>query len=191
LMALMSVRYNLSYFTFPRCGQKLTRDGKDNEDNMPSHFDTLGLTLRSHYEAASKHYYLSSAPQCPIPDASDPSGLLLLCDFVWVQFYNNPPCEIGSASFDDSIKQWSLALEASTLATKPRLYVGAPAFSEAGVSAYAHIGTPEGMMGIARSVEHMGFNNFGGIMFWDGPEGMLNLEGGKDITTWAKDGLDS
>jgi chitinase len=57
------------------------------------------------------------------------------------------------------------------------------------VSAYAHIGTPEGMMGIARSVENMGLNNFGGIMFWDGPEGMLNLEGGQDIISWAKEGL--
>jgi chitinase len=158
---------------------------------LPSHFDTLGFTLRTHYETASKHYYLSSAPQCPFPDASDPPALLLLCDFVWVQFYNNPPCEIGSAGFDASIKQWSAALEASTLVSKPRLYVGAPAFSEAGVSAYAHIGNAEGMMGIANSVEKMGLNNFGGVMFWDGPEGMLNLEGGKDIISWAKEGLHS
>jgi chitinase len=47
------------------------------------------------------------------------------------------------------------------------------------------------MMGIASGVEKMGLNNFGGIMFWDGPEGMLNLEGGKDIISWAKEGLHS
>jgi chitinase len=58
------------------------------------------------------------------------------------------------------------------------------------VSAYAHIGNAEGMMGIAGSVEKMGLNNFGGIMFWDGPEGMLNLEGLKNIISWAKEGLD-
>jgi chitinase len=31
--------------------------------------------------------------------------------------------------------------------------------------------------------------NFGGVMFWDGPEGMLNEAGGKDIIAWAKTGL--
>jgi chitinase len=167
------------------------RDGKDNEDNLPSHFDTLASTLRQHYTTASKPYYLSSAPQCPFPDASNPLPLLLLCDFVWVQFYNNAPCEIGSSGFAASIQQWSTALENSTLASPPRLYLGAPAFSEAGASAYAHIGDAEGMKGIASSVEKMGLANFGGVMFWDGPEGMLNLAGGKDIISWAKEGLDS
>jgi hypothetical protein len=28
-----------------------------------------------------------------------------------------------------------------------------------------------------------------GVMFWDGPEGMLNQDGGKDIIAWAKTGL--
>lgn len=116
-------------------------------------------------------------------------ALLLLCDFVWVQFYNNPSCEIGSSGFDASLKQWSSALKASTLQTKPKFYLGAPARSAAGPSAYAAIGGAEGMKGLVKSVAGMQLGNFGGVMFWDGPEGVANLEGGKDIIAWAKDGL--
>lgn len=61
---------------------RLTRKQIDNEDNLPAHFHTLATTLRSHFASAEKTYYLSSAPQCPFPDASDPLPLLLLCDFV-------------------------------------------------------------------------------------------------------------
>jgi len=162
----------------------------DNEDNLPQNFGVLASTLRTHFDTdTSKAYYLSSAPQCPFPDASNPSSLLLLCDFVWVQFYNNPLCEIGSSGFTASVNQWSAALEASTLAAKPRLYVGAPAFSAAGATAYENIGDAQGMQQVANSVESMGLSNFGGVMFWDGPEGYLNVQEGKDIIAWAKEGL--
>jgi chitinase len=108
-----------------------------------------------------------------------------------VQFYNNQPCEIGSGGFNDSLTKWAAALQASTSAVKPRLYVGAPAWSPAGASAYANIGSPKGMQSIAKQSHDSNPVNFGGVMFWDGPEGMLNVEGGKDIIAWAKSGLTS
>ncbi|KAE8445649.1 hypothetical protein EG329_012946 [Mollisiaceae sp. DMI_Dod_QoI] len=162
----------------------------DNEDSMPAHFDVVASTLRNKFaQAKDKSYYLSSAPQCPFPDASDPMPMILLCDFVWVQFYNNPGCEIGSADFNASVHQWSHAIDASTLARKPKFYLGAPAWSAAGPTAYAGIGSPEGMKGVVQSVESMRLDNFGGVMFWDGPEGVANTEGGKDIISWTKEGL--
>ena len=164
-----------------------TNNLSDNEDKLPAYFETFASTLRKNYQAdTSKSYYLSSAPQCPFPDASDPLPMLLLCDFVFVQFYNNAPCEIGSANFADSIKQWSTALQASALSPKPSLYLGAPAWSAAGSGAYGHIGSPRGMQGIAKNVEDMRLVNFGGVMFWDGPEATINTEGGKDILGWTK-----
>lgn len=72
---------------------------------------------------------------------------------------------------------------------KPKLYLGAPAWSAAGPTAYAGIGGPEGMKGLVKGVENMKLGNFGGVMFWDGPEGVVNVEGGKDIIAWAKMGL--
>jgi len=67
--------------------------------------------------------------------------------------------------------------------------LGAPAWSAAGPSAYAHIGSPEGMQGVAKQVQDLGLTNFGGVLFWDGPEAELNVEEGKDIISWAKMGL--
>ncbi|CZR53040.1 uncharacterized protein PAC_02918 [Phialocephala subalpina] len=166
----------------------------DNEDGQPAHFDTLALTFRAHFSHVQhdKTYYLSSAPQCPFPDASDPMPMLLMCDFVFVQFYNNPSCEIGSSRFQASIKQWSQALDASTLSTKTKLYLGAPGWSAAGPSAYSNgIGNPQGMRKLVKGVEGMNLDNFGGVMFWDGPEGVANVGGGKDIIAWAKEGLAS
>jgi hypothetical protein len=61
----------------------------------------------------------------------------LLSDFVWVQFYNNSRCQIGGTGFTDSVKEWPAALALSTMVAKPRMYLGAPAFSAAGSTAYA------------------------------------------------------
>lgn len=138
----------------------------DNEDNIDANWATFATTMRSHYSSADKTYYLSSAPQCPFPDASNPEALLLLCDFVWVQFYNNPYCQIGAPDngFTNSLTQWSTFLSTSTMAVKPRMYLGAPAFSAAGSTAYAAIGNAQGMEAIADNFEHMGLNNSGGVM---------------------------
>lgn len=53
------------------------------------------------------------------------------------------------------------------MATKPKLYLGVPAWSEAGSSAYGTIGGAKGMEGVVRGVERMGLGNFGGVMFWE------------------------
>lgn len=157
---------------------------------MPQHYELLAQTLRSNFASSTtKSYYLSSAPQCPFPDQSNPQGVLLLCDFVFVQFYNNPPCEIGTAGFIASVELWSSALRQSALSPQPRLYIGAPAWSLAGPSAYTNIGSPKGMMNVAQQVKQLGLPNFGGLMYWDGPEGLLNIEAGQDIISWGKDGL--
>lgn len=158
---------------------------------MPAHYGDLALNLRAHFSspAAEKPYYLSSAPQCPFPDASNPLPMLLLCDFVWVQFYNNPSCEIGSSGFQASVMQWSNALQASTLPVKSRLLVGAPSFQAAGSGAWLGMGGVSGVGGVLGNVTGMGLSNLGGAMFWDGAEGRGVMEGGKDIFGWAKVGL--
>jgi hypothetical protein len=38
-------------------------------------------------------------------------------------------------------------------------------------------------------VENIGLSNLWGVMFWDGPEEMSNVEGGKDNIAWVKEGL--
>ncbi|KAM3082635.1 hypothetical protein ACMFMF_002290 [Clarireedia jacksonii] len=111
--------------------------------------------------------------------------MLLLCDFVFVQFYNNPSCDIGSMGYESSLRQWASALERGV----GTWFLGAPAWSQAGPTAYANIGGAEGMKKVVSDVADRGFSNFGGVMFWAGPEGQANTEGEKDIIAWAKDGL--
>jgi chitinase len=67
--------------------------------------------------------------------------------------------------------------------------LGAPAWPGADKTAYANIGLASGMETVAKNAKGLGLENFGGVMFWDGPEGMLNQYGGKDIIAWAKAGL--
>ncbi|GJN17092.1 hypothetical protein PR202_gb04132 [Eleusine coracana subsp. coracana] len=56
-----------------------------------------------------KTVLLSAAPQCPFPDEWDSGAINTgLFDFVWVQFYNNPPCQFsaGRSAFLAAWKKW-------------------------------------------------------------------------------------
>ena len=58
---------------------------------------------------STKPYYLTVAPQCPLPDLSNSiAELLPSIDFFSVQFYNNPSCQLNAGQgFLDSLKDWS------------------------------------------------------------------------------------
>ncbi|KAG5626699.1 hypothetical protein H5410_011917 [Solanum commersonii] len=57
----------------------------------------------------SKKVYLTAAPQCPFPDACVGGALKTgVFDYVWVQFYNNPPLD-----FINSCKENILGLPAA------------------------------------------------------------------------------
>lgn len=100
----------------------------------------------------------------------------------------------------------------------PRLYVGMPSFSAAGVSAFGRIvggsisggssstgtGSSSGgtgneetgisafqSLGATIKEAGVGLGNLGGIMFWDGPEGELDVSGGGggNVIGFAKEGL--
>lgn len=82
-------------------------------------------------------------------------------DFVSIQFYNNPPCNLGSTGFFDSVKQWS-----SELGSNPRLLIGAPTF-EAAASSGGFVDLTQ-YRNLLAQVRRMGVQNLGGAMFWDG-----------------------
>jgi chitinase len=98
-------------------------------------------------------------------------------DFIWVQFYNNPSCDINSGSqFISALQSWSTDLasgatyntrssenNASTGIT-PRLYIGASA-SSAVNSGFVDVSDFSLVLESVRSAK---INNLGGTMFWDG-----------------------
>jgi chitinase len=65
----------------------------DIEGGTNQHWDDLARYL-SGYSKQGKKVYLTAAPQCPFPDAWIGGALKTgLFEYVWVQFYNNPPCQ--------------------------------------------------------------------------------------------------
>jgi len=109
--------------------------------------------------------YITGAPQCPSPDASLPFDVLNQMDFVWVQFYNNGPCNHGASGFEASVKDWSSKL------TKPKLYIATPGSQGSAGSGY--ISAADITKEIA-SVKAMNLKNFGGYAIWDASTAALN-----------------
>jgi chitinase len=159
----------------------------DNEDHSTEHYETFATALRERFTTDdSKTYYLSAAPQCPIPDESIPLGALQQADFVWVQFYNNPSCNIDTPGFRQSFQAWSDLLASGTQMRGPRLYIGAAGFEGAG-SGYVK---GSGLGTRVRTARGLYVENFGGVMLWDGSEAALNVDQhGVDYLEYAKTAL--
>ncbi|GAB7341788.1 hypothetical protein MBLNU457_g0118t1 [Dothideomycetes sp. NU457] len=169
-------------------GANITLDGfdLDNESHDPSHYDTLASAFRTLFATdTSKPYYLSAAPQCPYPDASIPLAALAQTDFVFVQFYNNPQCDLSGDGFGASFGTWSADL--AQLSNTTRVFVGAGAFSGAG-SGYVPGDALGGRVALAQQGS---VGNLGGVMLWDGSEGLRNVDGaGMNYLQYAKSALE-
>ncbi|KAG9632704.1 glycoside hydrolase, partial [Aureobasidium melanogenum] len=158
----------------------------DNESKDPTSYTTFAHAPRTLFASdTSKKYYLSSAPQCPRPDASIPVSTMALCDFVFVQFYNNPSCDLSSDGFATSFADWSDDMLAANNETK--VFVGAGASASAG-SGYVEGDALGHQISLARELYT---TNLGGIMLWDGVQGLVNVdEYGNDYLFYAKESLE-
>ncbi|KAJ6825819.1 putative acidic endochitinase [Iris pallida] len=143
----------------------------DIEQGGAAHYDELAQAL-SRYSQQGHKIYLTAAPQCPYPDASLSTALGTgLFDYVWVQFYNNPPCQYSSGSTDNLIASWN-QWTSSVAATS--VFLGLPASTDAAGSGYVPPGvlTSQVLPGI------QGSSKYGGIMLWnryyDGINGYSN-----------------
>lgn len=136
--------------------------------------------------AGRRRYYISAAPQCPRPDASIPLDAMRAMDFVFVQFYNNGDCNVGRPGFEASLMAWSRDLQRPAGGGEggPRLYIGAPGCSACAGSGY--LGAAQ-IAGVLQRAKAAGLSNLGGVMLWDGSEGMANREaGGKSYLSAVK-----
>ncbi|KAK1283157.1 hypothetical protein QJS10_CPB21g01799 [Acorus calamus] len=107
------------------------------ESGVSAHYDELARFLSAANTTRGRKVYLSAAPQCPYPDASlGPALTTGLFDYVWVQFFNNPPCEYGgsgnvsNSNLVKSWKQWTMSVRAG------KIFVGLPASTAAVGSGY-------------------------------------------------------
>lgn len=115
---------------------------------------------------------MTAAPQCPYPDAWVGGALDTgLFDYVWVQFFNNPPCQYSTGqvtSFEDAWARWTSGINAANI------FLGLPAAPDAAGSGFV----PAGDL-ISKVLPLVkGSEKYGGVMLWsryyDGQTGYSN-----------------
>nr|GMD61930.1 acidic endochitinase-like [Ipomoea batatas] len=122
------------------------------------YYDELARDLRKLGEEAGQKVYLSAAPQCPFPDYYlDKAIKTGLFDYVWVQFYNNPPCQYNGDATNllNSWNKWS---------TIPagKLFLGLPAARDAASSGFID---PEKLISdVLPKIKTT--PKYGGVMLW-------------------------
>ncbi|EEF29073.1 hevamine-A [Ricinus communis] len=131
----------------------------DIEGGTGLYWDDLARYL-SAYSSKGKKVYLTAAPQCPFPDAWVGKALNTgLFDYVWVQFYNNPPCQYSSGevtNLEDAWKQWISDIPAT------EIFLGLPASPEAAGSGF--IPVPDLTSSVLPAIK--GSTKYGGVMLW-------------------------
>nr|AAO47731.1 acidic class III chitinase [Rehmannia glutinosa] len=130
----------------------------DIEGGTDLYWDDLARYL-SNYGKRGRKVYLTAAPQCPFPDYYIGNALQTgLFDYVWVQFYNNPPCQYSSGmdSFEKAWKDWN-SIPAG------EIFLGLPASAQAAGTGFVPAGdlTSQVLPAIKGSAK------YGGVMLWD------------------------
>ncbi|KAL5744739.1 hypothetical protein ACOSQ2_027855 [Xanthoceras sorbifolium] len=136
-------------------------DGVDFDIELGStlYYDDLARYL-SGYSKPGRKVYLSAAPQCPFPDRFLGKALNTgLFDYVWVQFYNNAPCQYSPGNtrrLFSSWKKWTSSVKAG------KIFLGLPAAPGAAGSGYVlpSVLTSKILPVIKKSPK------YGGVMLW-------------------------
>ncbi|OUZ99424.1 Glycoside hydrolase [Macleaya cordata] len=122
-------------------------------------FDIEGGT-NQHWDELARYLKGYAAPQCPFPDAWIGDALKTgLFDYVWVQFYNNPPCQYTSgavSNLEDAWKQWTSSIPAT------KIFLGLPAAPQAAGSGF--IPSSDLISTVIPAIK--GSEKYGGVMLW-------------------------
>lgn len=131
----------------------------DNESGNPTGYLAMVKRFKSNFaNDSSKKYYLTAAPQCPFPDASQPLDVCQELDYVWVQFYNNGECNIAQSGFNEAVKNWSKGIG------NAKLFIGGLASGSDGDQGYVDANTFNKAI---QGVKSMNLPNYGGAMLWE------------------------
>ena len=121
-------------------------------------YDELARSLNGH-NGQAKTVYLAAAPQCPIPDAHLDGAIQTgLFDYVWVQFYNNPPCQYADGNANALLNSWSQW--ASVPATQ--VFMGLPASTDAAGSGFIPADALKSQ--VLPTIKNSA--KYGGVMLW-------------------------
>ncbi|KAK4279431.1 hypothetical protein QN277_011216 [Acacia crassicarpa] len=129
----------------------------DIEAGDGQHWDELAKALKGF----NQNLILSAAPQCPFPDAHLSNAINTgLFNFVWVQFYNNPPCMYTNGNTNNLLSSWNQwnSVQAG------QVFLGVPA-SQAAAPSGGFIPTDVMNSQVLPAIK--GSAKYGGVMIWD------------------------
>ncbi|KAJ4956204.1 hypothetical protein NE237_012987 [Protea cynaroides] len=131
----------------------------DIETGSTQYWDDLARYL-SGYSKQGKKVYLTAAPQCPYPDSHLGRALNTgLFDYVWVQFYNNQPCQYSSGNVNNLLNSWKKWMSVPT----KKIFLGLPAASGAAGSGYIPVNVLNSqILPVIKSS-----SKYGGVMLWN------------------------
>ncbi|KAG2409510.1 hypothetical protein LR48_Vigan01g098900 [Vigna angularis] len=135
----------------------------DIEGGSSKHWGDLARLLKGYYGMMAKQrkqVYITAAPQCPFPDAWIGNALTTgLFDYVWIQFYNNPPCQYTTgaiSNLENAWKQWITSIPAD------KIFLGLPASSQAAGSGF--IPSADLISQVLPAIKSSA--KYGGVMLW-------------------------
>ncbi|KAA0033735.1 hevamine-A-like [Cucumis melo var. makuwa] len=132
----------------------------DIELGSTANWEVLAKNLKG-LSKSRKRVYLSAAPQCPFPDKFLGTAINKgAFDFIWVQFYNNPPCQYSAGNINNLISSWNRWT--SSAGGSGKIFLGLPAAPGAAGSGYipANVLTSAILPKIKKSPR------YGGVMLW-------------------------
>ncbi|CAN8264997.1 unnamed protein product [Cochlearia groenlandica] len=129
------------------------------ELGSPQHWDDLARFLAK-FSHKGRKVYVTGAPQCPYPDRLMGNALnTKLFDYVWIQFYNNPPCQYTSKNTKSLFDSWNTW---TTNVTAQKIFLGLPAALEAAGSGFI---PPDVLISkILPTLKKS--KKYGGVMLW-------------------------
>ncbi|XP_022737575.1 hevamine-A-like [Durio zibethinus] len=126
------------------------------------YWDDLARYLAA-YSKPGRKVYLSAAPQCPFPDRYLGAALNTgLFDYVWVQFYNNAPCQYSPGNTRNLLNSW-YRWTASIKAGK--IFLGLPATKAAASTGTGYIPPWELTSKVLPQIKKS--PKYGGVMLWN------------------------
>ncbi|CAI8589787.1 unnamed protein product [Vicia faba] len=144
----------------------VTLDGIDFdiEGGSNLYWDDLARHLNN-IRQQNRYFYLSAAPQCFMPDYYlDKAIKTGLFDYVFVQFYNNPPCQYNIATSDATLLLQSWNAWTSLVLPNNTVFLGLPASPNAAPSG-GYIPPVDLLTKVLPFIKHT--PNYGGVMLWD------------------------
>ncbi|TAQ84940.1 hypothetical protein B7494_g6722 [Chlorociboria aeruginascens] len=154
-------------------------------DNGSEYYPYMISTLRSSFSSdPSNTYYITGAPQCPIPEPN--MGAIISSatfDYLWVQFYNNNnythPCSLGfNGNAPLNYDQWQTFI-AGTPSADAKLFFGVPAAplaANGSPSGETYYITPDELAALVG--EYKSNSAFGGVMMWSAGFSDTNVNDG-------------